>query len=443
MASNIILKSIFIAYVALISLVSMSRCDTLTEASTTGFTVDLMHRDSPQSPSYDPSLSPSQRLVNALQRSFNRIQRFNVSRSTQSPESDIINSSGEYLMQYSVGTPPVSSLGIADTGSDLTWTQCQPCLKCFKQNLPIFTPNSSSTYRKIPCNASLCNSLPDTFCSRTRKNCLYSETYGDGSFTQGELSTDTITLASTGGKSVSVPNIIFGCGFRNGGIFAGGESGIVGLGGGKASLVRQLGPLVQGKFSYCLVSLSDDSNSSKLNFGANGEVSGRGVVSTPLVQKNPDTFYYLTLEGISVGNQRLEFYDPLSADFRNRREGNIIIDSGTTLTMLPFNFYAKLKKALQSSIKLKPIKDPQGVLDLCYFSRKDVQIPDVNVHFKGADVKLKQDNIFVRTSEVSLCLAAQPVQNLAIYGNLAQVNFLVGYDLEKRTVSFKPTDCGK
>ncbi|KAI3444897.1 hypothetical protein Pfo_001562 [Paulownia fortunei] len=399
--------------------------------------------DSPQSPSYDPSLSPSQRLVNALQRSFNRIQRFNVNRSTQLPESDIINSNGEYLMKYSVGTPPVSSLGIADTGSDIIWTQCQPCLKCFKQKLPFFKPNRSSTYRTIHCNTIKCNSLEETSCSRTRKNCLYSEVYGDGSFTQGELSTDTITLASTGGKRVSVPNIIFGCGFRNGGIFDGGESGIVGLGGGKASLVRQLGSLAQGKFSYCLVSSSDHSNSSKLNFGANAEVSGTGVVSTPLVDKDPDTFYYLTLEGISVGNQRLEFYDPSLAYFGIRQEGNIIIDSGTTLTMLPTDFYAKLKKALQSSIKLKQIKDPQGVLDLCFFTRQDIQIPDITVHFKWADVKLKQDNIFARTSEVSLCLAAQPVQDLAIYGNLAQANFLVGYDLVKRTVSFKPTDCGK
>ncbi|KAL2234273.1 aspartic proteinase CDR1-like [Sesamum indicum] len=431
----ILLKPTLITYIALtISLVSMSKSDPLTEESTTGLTIDLIHRDSPQSPSYDPLLTPAQRLANALRRSFNRLQRFKADRL---PQPDIINSGGEYLMKYSIGTPAVPSLGIADTGSDITWTQCQPCLKCFKQELPLFQPNTSSTYRKIPCNAANCTSFPEiTFCSVRRKKCLYTEGYGDGSFTQGVLSTDTLTLASTGRKRVSVPNFVFGCGFRNGGTFTGGESGIVGLGGGKASLVRQLGFLTRGKFSYCLVSVSD--NTSKLNFGANAEVLGRGVVSTPMVMKSPETFYRLTLEGISVGNQRLEMSDSGVSG-----EGNIIIDSGTTLTLLPIDLYNQVENALKSSIKLKRIKDPQGVLDLCYFTRNDIRIPEVTVHFKGADLKLRHDNVLVRTSNVSLCLAAKPVQDLAIYGYLAQVNFLVGYDLVKRTVSFKAADCGR
>lgn len=439
---DLLKPTLIITYIALtlISLVSMSKSHPLTEEiSTTGLTIDLIHRDSPHSRSYDPSTTPAQRLANALRRSFDRLQRFKADRS---PQTDIVNSGGEYLMKYSIGTPPVPSLGIADTGSDVTWTQCQPCLKCFKQELPFFKPNSSSTYRKIPCNAPNCTSFPEiTFCSVRRKKCLYSESYGDGSFTQGVLSTDTLTLASTGRERVSVPNFVFGCGFRNGGIFDGGESGIVGLGGGNASLVRQLGFLTRGKFSYCLVSLSDKSNSSKLNFGSNAEVLGRGVVSTPLVIKSPETFYRLTLEGISVGNQRLELYDPLLSDSRVQ-EGNIIIDSGTTLTLLPVDLYTKVENAMKSSIKLRQIKDPQGVLDLCYFTRNDIRIfPQVTVHFRGADLKLKHDNVFVRTSNVSLCLAAKPVQDFAIYGNLAQVNFLVGYDLLKRTVSFKAADC--
>ncbi|KAG8391369.1 hypothetical protein BUALT_Bualt01G0180600 [Buddleja alternifolia] len=441
MSKIMILKSILIAYISLVSILSIFKFPS-TEASTTGFTIDLIHRDSPQSPSYDSSLTPSQRLAKALRRSFTRIHRFQAKKgSQQSPEPDVINASGEYFLKYSIGTPPVPSLGVADTGSDVTWTQCQPCIKCFKQELPFFRPNASSTYKRIPCNSPSCRTLPDTTCSKTRKNCLYSASYGDGSFTYGEVATDTITLGSTRGKMVSFPNIVVGCGFKNGILFDGGESGIVGLGGGKASLVRQLGSIAQGKFSYCLLSLSDNSNSSKLKFGANAVVSGKGVVSTPLVSKKPETFYYLTLIGISVGKQRLEFN--YLGDSKANQEGNIIIDSGTTLTLLPSNLYGNLLKVLKSAIKLKQIPDPSGVLDLCYFSLKDIHIPDVTVHFKGADVKLKAENVFVRVSETAVCLAVQAMQDIAIYGNIAQVNFLVGYDLEKRTVSFKPTDCGK
>ncbi|PIN05886.1 Aspartyl protease [Handroanthus impetiginosus] len=442
MAKTMILNLLFITYATVVlSLISMSKSDPFTD----GFSIDLIHRDSPKSPSYDPSLTPSQRLLNAFQRSFHRVHRFKRNASRRSPESGLISAGGEYLLTYSVGTPPVSSLGIADTGSDIIWTQCLPCIKCFKQQLPIFRPHGSTTYKRIPCKSPKCISLEESFCSKRKNNCLYAEQYGDGSFTEGELARDTITFASSHRKSVSLPNITFGCGFRNGGLFSGSESGIIGLGGGQASLVRQLGRLAQGKFSYCLVALSDNANSSKLHFGSKAKLSGRGVVSTPIVRKDPETFYYLTLEGISVGNQKLEFHDPLlSNNSKAVEEGNIIIDSGTTLTLLPPDFYDKLVNALKRTIKLKQIPDPQGFLDLCYFSKEDaIKIPDITVHFKGADVKWKQDNAFVRTGEDALCFAAQGVFDLAIYGNLAQANFLVGYDLEKGTVSFKATDCGQ
>ncbi|GFP88590.1 aspartic proteinase cdr1 [Phtheirospermum japonicum] len=426
-----ILKSVFlIAYVSLISLVSISKPD----PSTDGFTINLIHRDSPQSPTYDPTLSPAQRLANAIRRSSHRIQHFDDKLSQRSPVSDMINSHGEYLMKYSIGTPPVPSLGVADTGSDIIWNQCKPCLKCFNQTLPIFSPRKSSTYKTIPCNTTRCHSSVGTSCSPTRRNCLYSANYGDGSFSNGLLAHETITLTSTSntGGGISLPNITFGCGFQNGGLFDGGESGIVGLGGGNVSLIRQLGPLVQGKFSYCLVPLGG-SSPSKLNFGAKAVVSGIGAVSTPLVPGKPDTFYFLTLEGISVGNISLEYYN-----------GNIIIDSGTTLTYLPLLLYLRVELELTRAITLKRTKDPLWSLGLCYATRKDdIEHPPVTFHFRGADVKLKTENIFIRTGNVSLCFAAAPVLfGFGIYGNVAQRNYLVGYDLEKRTVSFKHTQCG-
>ena len=37
-------------------------------------------------------------------------------------------SDGEYLMDMGIGTPPRYYSAILDTGSDLIWTQCAPCL---------------------------------------------------------------------------------------------------------------------------------------------------------------------------------------------------------------------------------------------------------------------------------------------------------------------------
>lgn len=36
-------------------------------------------------------------------------------------------------------------------------------------------------------------------------------------------------------------------------------------------------------------------------------MGGGDAVSTPLVRKSPATFYYLTLEGVSVGTERTEY----------------------------------------------------------------------------------------------------------------------------------------
>ncbi|KAH6827017.1 hypothetical protein C2S53_016160 [Perilla frutescens var. hirtella] len=419
--------------------------------SISGFTTDLIHRDSPHSPSYDPSLSPSQRIINALKRSSHRAQRLinlQQKRSKLEPEPDLSSAQGEYLMKYSVGTPPVPSIAIADTGSDVVWTQCSPCIECFNQTLPFFSPRNSSSFRRIPCTSPICNSTRDTHCSGVRQNCLYSGLYGDGSYTTGMLATESFTFASTGRRrTVTIPDVVFGCGFKNGGLFSGIESGIVGLGGGKNSLVTQLGPLAGGKFSYCLVPFLDNFNSSKLHFGAEAEVSGGGAVSTPLFVRNGmETFYFVTLEGISVGNlTRLEFYDDSFSHLGSDRQGNTIIDSGTTLTLLPSILYAKLEKAIKSLIKLEQVKDPSGVLELCYAAR-GAGIPDfpqITVHFRGADLKWTFENAFVRMSEDTVCLAAKATADIAIYGNLAQVNFLVGYDVANRTLSFKPFDCGR
>ncbi|KAL0288540.1 UNVERIFIED_CONTAM: Retrovirus-related Pol polyprotein from transposon RE2 [Sesamum calycinum] len=61
-----------------------------------------------------------------------------------------------------------------------------------------------------------------------------------------------------------------------------------------------------GKFSYYLTIL-DSKSSSKISFGPEAIVTGPNISSTPIVQKSPVTFYYLTLEGVSVGNEALAY----------------------------------------------------------------------------------------------------------------------------------------
>ncbi|KAL4301899.1 hypothetical protein GQ457_10G014690 [Hibiscus cannabinus] len=263
----------------------------LVDALNGGFSVDLIHRDSIKSPFYNPLETTSDRVTKALRRSFDRVNHFKRnSVTTKAAEADIIVNQGEYLMNISLGTPGFDVVAIADTGSDLIWTQCNPCSHCFKQEAPFFDPTKSSTYRKLSCTATQCDSLQGSSCS-SANTCQYSVSYGDESFSNGDLAADTLTLASTSGRLVAVPNMVIGCGHNNDGTFNEKTSGIIGLGGGKVSLISQLGASIAGKFSYCLLPISETGISSKMNFGSNAVVSGPGVVSTPLVRKSPDTFY--------------------------------------------------------------------------------------------------------------------------------------------------------
>ncbi|KAM3684893.1 hypothetical protein ACB094_11G078900 [Castanea mollissima] len=420
----------------------------LIETSNGGFSVDLIHRDSPNSPFYDPSETPSQRIAKAVRRSINRVNRFKPtsSLSTNAAQSDISSNGGEYLLKYSVGTPPVEILGFADTSTDLIWLQCEPCSICYNQTAPLFDPKKSRTYKKVSCSSAQCQSLPQSSCSGGNKSsCQYSVDYYDGSSSDGDVAVDTLTLGSTTSRPVLLPKAIIGCGRDNEGFTNENGSGVVGLGRGANSLVSQLGSSIDGKFSYCLIPFTSHGNTtSKLNFGSNAVVSGSGSVSTPLVL-GQDSYYYITLEAISIGRKRIDLIS--ASESGNLDTGNIIINSGTTVTSLPEQLYPGFISALKDEIHLPEVDDPTGQLILCYKSSlDDFRVPSITAHFTGADVELSSNTTFISVNEEVVCLAFIPeddFQPAAFFGNLAQSNLLVGIDVLNETVSFKPTDCTK
>ncbi|KAH7836309.1 hypothetical protein Vadar_034506 [Vaccinium darrowii] len=344
---------------------------------------------------------------------------------------------GEFLMNFTIGSPAVPVSAIMDTGSDLIWTQCMPCTHCFDQPTPIFNPVKSSTLHNISCTSEWCD---DTSVFKCDHGCKYLYTYGDESSTKGYMAKDTFIF----GDSVSVHNIVFGCGVNNQGSGLASGSGLVGLGRGPLSLVSQLDV---DKFSYCLTSMGDDKTSQVL-FGvlANLNNSTGGTDSTPLVQ-NPfqPSFYYVSLKGITVGKTLV----PISKStlkLNGDGSGGTILDSGTTLTYLNDETFDALKKVFTSQMKLRVFKPPEAIgLDLCFDLHtadvSEVVFPKLKLHFEGLDLELPTENYIIPWNGV-VCLAmAESSNGLSILGNLAQQNLLVLHDLQKETVSFTPTQC--
>ncbi|KAF8108949.1 hypothetical protein N665_0104s0258 [Sinapis alba] len=417
------------------------------------FTVELIHRDSPHSPLYNPQTTLTDRLNAAFLRSISRSRRFNNHQPQTDLQSGLIGAGGEFFMSITIGTPPMNVLAIADTGSDLTWVQCKPCQQCYKENGAIFDKTQSSTYKSVPCESHHCNALStnERGCDESKNVCKYRYSYGDKSFTKGDVATETISIDSASGSPVSFPGTVFGCGYDNRGTFDETGSGIIGLGGGQLSLISQLGSSISNKFSYCLSHKSSTMNgTSVINLGTNSIPSGLNeashVISTPLVEKEPQTYYYLTLEAISVGKTKIPYtgtsYYP-NNDEGGSMKGNIIIDSGTTLTLLESGFYDNFGAAVEEAVTgAKRVSDPQGLLSHCFKSGSaEIGLPKITMHFTGADVKLSPLNAFVKVSEDMVCMSMIPTTEVAIYGNFAQMDFLVGYDLETRTVSFQRMDC--
>lgn len=393
------------------------------------FTVDLIHRDSPHSPYYNSSRHKKPTLGSIS--SNHHIHLSSAYYDSKVVETDVIPNGGDYLMKIAIGTPPVEFTAVADTGSDLVWVQCSPCQKCISPESPLFDPSKSSTYQAIPCESQSCN-YPDlksecTQDENDKGSCAYDTIYGDGTQSIGVLGQDTITLTSTDAASAQFPSSTFGCGYNQEGGFGVQGNGIVGLGNGPLSLASQLGQNVDNKFSYCLTPLSSGSNS-KLKFGV--DVAGPNAVSTPFITQDSPVFYYLSLDGINIGSTSV----PVGQ--------NIIIDSGTTLTYLETSVYEGVRDALKSAIGLSPVADPEGTLDPCYEAGSSLNPPDVVFKFQGADVVLKEENLF-RTDGSVTCLTIVPTEDTFIFGNIAQVNFEIGYDLQAKTVSFAPTDCTK
>lgn len=400
------------------------------------FRVLLRHVDSGK------NLTKLERVQHGIKRGKARLQKLNamvLAASTSDSdqlEAPIRAGNGEYLMELAIGTPPVSYPAVLDTGSDLIWTQCKPCTQCYKQPTPIFDPKKSSSFSKVSCGSTLCSALPSSTCS---DGCDYVYSYGDYSTTQGVLATETFTFGESR-KKVSVQNIGFGCGEDNEGDGFEQASGLVGLGRGPLSLVSQL---KEPKFSYCLTPM-DDTKASVLLLGSLEKVKGdTEAITTPLL-RNPlqASFYYLSLEGISVGDTRLSI-EKSTFEVGDDGSGGVIIDSGTTITYIEQKAFESLKKEFISQTKLPVDNSSSTGLDVCFSlpsGSTQVEIPKLVFHFKGGDLVLPAENYIIGDSNLGVaCLAMGASSGMSIFGNVQQQNILVNHDLEKETISFVPT----
>jgi hypothetical protein len=354
----------------------------------------------------------------------------------------------EYLIHFGIGTPSPQPVALTlDTGSDLIWTQCA-CTACFRQPFPVLDPSASSTFGAVSCTDPVCGKqggLQDTACLQNL--CVYSYGYGDKSVTIGTISEDTFTFTGMDTEDVAVPGLRFGCGMNNSGIFNSNESGIAGFARGPLSLPSQLNVSM---FSYCFTTIVEP-GSSPVFLGTPDNL-GADVQSTPFVAAS-SVLYYLSLEGITVGETMLPFNASVFA-LQDDGSGGTIIDSGTGITTFPKAVFESIKEAFVSQVSL-PLANASNMGDLLCFSTapaadpEKVALPKLILHLEGADWDLPRESYVLDVEDDDgtggrLCvviLSADESDMTTIIGNFQQQNMHIVYDLDANKMVFAPASC--
>lgn len=150
---------------------------------------------------------------------------------------------------------------------------------------------------------------------------------GDGSYgTERTLSDEKFSWRAND-EIVDIGYLSFGCSDDTTiGILSANDSEVLGLGRNAISFVSQLR---YKRFAYCLVPDEQGSENSTIYFGSHALIFGE---QTPLVKGNED-YYFLTLQGISVGNKEVLLPNWIFNITEDGDDG-FFIDSGTAYSLL-------------------------------------------------------------------------------------------------------------
>ncbi|XP_020226061.1 aspartic proteinase Asp1 [Cajanus cajan] len=357
---------------------------------------------------------------------------------------------GYYTVKLSIGNPPmVFDLDI-DTGSDLTWVQCNaPCSGC---TIPInqqYKPHGNF----VKCGDPLCGGVqapPGHPHVDPNVQCDYEVEYADQGSSLGVLVRDNIPLRLTTG-SLANPVLAFGCGYDQthpGHSPPPSTAGVLGLGNGRSSILSQLNSLglIRNVVGHCL----SGRGGGFLFFGDN-LVPRSGVVWTPILQSSSSS---------------VQHYKTGPADlFFNGRPTSVkglelIFDSGTSYTYFNSQVYRALVQLVTNDIRGKPLRrateDPS--LPICWKGSKPFESPqDVINNFKPLTLSFTKSNSLLQlppqaylivTTHRNVCLGILDgteigLESTNIIGDISLQDKIVIYDNERQQIGWASANCDR
>lgn len=353
---------------------------------------------------------------------------------------------GFYHVPVLLGDPPRPYFLDPDTGSDLTWLQCDaPCVRCTRAPHPLYKPSTDL----IPSRDPLCAAVqPEYYKCESPEQCDYEVEYADGGSSLGVLLRDAMHFNLTNGLRES-PRLAIGCGYDQ----IPGSShhpldGVLGLGKGRVSIVSQLSDqgLTRNVVGHCL--------------------SGRGggyIFFGDQIYDSSRLVWTNTSRGYS------RHYSPGFAEliYGRRTTGIenllVIFDSGSSYTYFASQAYHTLISLLMRDLHRTSLKDAtdDDTLPVCWKGKRPFKsIRDVKKYFKplalsfadggryAAHYDIPPENYLIISMKGNVCLgilngSEVGLQNYNIIGDISMQDKMVIYDNEKTMIGWGSANCDR
>lgn len=351
---------------------------------------------------------------------------------------------GFYYVPMKIGNPARPYFLDPDTGSDLTWLQCDaPCVHCTSAPHPLYKPSNDLIHSEDPLCAAMqtehrrCESF---------EQCDYEVEYADGGSSLGVLLRDVIPLNFTDGIKRS-PRLAIGCGYNQ---FPGSSysplDGVLGLGKGKVSIVSQLSDqgLTRNVVGHCL----GGKGGGYVFFGDDVYDPSR-TVWTPM-SRSHSKHYSPGLAQLIFGQKATGVKNLL-----------VVFDSGSSYTYLASQAYQTLISLITRELQKTSLKDAvdDNTLPVCWKGKEPFKsIRDVQNYFKplalsfgrggksAAHFDIPPENYLIISTKGSVCLgilngSEVGLRDYNIIGDISMQDKMVIYDNEKRRIGWGLSNC--
>ncbi|XP_047960536.1 aspartic proteinase Asp1 [Salvia hispanica] len=350
---------------------------------------------------------------------------------------------GFYFVQVYLGYPPRPYFLDPDTGSDLTWLQCDaPCVRCTTGFHPLYRPSNDL----VVCRDPLCASLHSSdYKCETPEQCDYEVEYADGGSSLGVLVNDLFTLNLTTGVRMS-PRLTIGCGYDQ---LPGASDhpldGVFGLGRGKSSIVSQLRDqgVVKNIIGHCI-----GGQGGFLFLGEDVYDPSR-ITWTPMSRDH--TKHY------AAGSAELRF-GGRSTGFKNL---DVIFDSGSSYSYFTSQIYHALLTLIHKELSGKSLKEATDdhTLPFCWRGKKPFKSTrDVRKYFKSlafsfssgwrskSQFEIPPEGYLIISSKGNACLGILNgtdvgLNNVNMIGDISMQDKLLVYDNEKQSIGWAAANC--